>query len=227
MQPTEPLRTDRARILVVDDDFETRSDVAAALAEDGHDVKTASDGAIALEKALMHRPDVVVFDYLLPVASGADLVESVHMLMRPAPVLVAMSAAADAARWCFESGVPFFLAKPFGVDSLRATVRNAIEASHRASTRVKLASLSGEQLAARTACVMAVGGTASAQNLAEVMPRALRHARVVVIDSADEAARLLDAVTPELLIVVEGDAHFELRSIAAMRDLPVLVRRRA
>jgi histidinol dehydrogenase len=71
---------------------------------------------------------------------------------------------------------------------------------------------------------MAVGGAASARSLADVLPRALRHARIAVVDSADEALHLLDSVTPELLVVLEGKAHGELRAIAAMRDIPVLVR---
>ncbi len=224
MQPLEPPKTDRARILVVEGDFEARADLVASLIDDGHDAKGASDGAIALERALTHRPDVVLYDYAMPVGSGADLVESVEMLLRPSPILVAMSPAADVTRWCFESGVPFFLAKPFAIATLTTTIRNAIGAAGRASLRLKLRSLSGEQLALRTACVMAVGGAASATNLADVLPRALRHARIAVVDSADEALHLLDSVTPELLVVLEGKAHGELRAIAAMRDIPVLVR---
>jgi two-component system CheB/CheR fusion protein len=66
------------RILLVEDHGVTAKMMRWVLAEDGHDVKTASDVATALELARQHAFDLVVSDLGLPDGSGHDLMRQLR-----------------------------------------------------------------------------------------------------------------------------------------------------
>jgi len=60
-------------ILVVDDEFDVLSAYTMLFEYRGYRVRTAGNGAEALELAARERPDVVVSDYMMPVMDGAEL----------------------------------------------------------------------------------------------------------------------------------------------------------
>ncbi len=62
-----------ARILVVDDEPHILEVVRAYLVRDGHEVMTASDGEVALDRAWALTPDLIVLDVMLPKQSGFDV----------------------------------------------------------------------------------------------------------------------------------------------------------
>jgi CheY-like chemotaxis protein len=62
------------RALVVDDDEGIRSLFRRALTDDGWSVDEAENGAIALELAREHRPDLVLLDLMMPVMDGFEFV---------------------------------------------------------------------------------------------------------------------------------------------------------
>jgi CheY-like chemotaxis protein len=209
---------ERLRILVVDDDPDLRGAIVAALVAAGHEVQDASNGAVGLEKALLARPDVVVTDYIMPVASGGALIESLRMLMRPPPSLVAISAYPGAAQWCAENGVEVFLAKPF----MRESLLNAVEYAGRRLRESPPTSGSGLHRTVRSACVMAVGD--AAEDLESSLPTAIRHARVVVVDSPDEAMQILQQLIPELVVVSDNPEHLGVKLYAESHGIPCVTR---
>lgn len=60
----------KRRILVVDDNLDSAESMAMLLQAMGHEVHTAHDGAAALEKAELHKPEIVLLDIGLPGMSG-------------------------------------------------------------------------------------------------------------------------------------------------------------
>ena len=60
-------------ILVVDDEFDVLSAYTMLFEYRGYRVRTAGNGAEALESAARDRPDVVVSDYMMPIMDGAQL----------------------------------------------------------------------------------------------------------------------------------------------------------
>lgn len=60
-------------ILVVDDEFDVLSAYTMLFEYRGYRVRTAGNGAEALELAARERPDVVVSDYMMPIMDGAQL----------------------------------------------------------------------------------------------------------------------------------------------------------
>ena len=79
---TDPARK-HVRVLVVDDDVDMSESTALILRDAGHDVRTAFDGASALQAALDYRPHAVLLDIGLPGMSGHEVARR----MRLAPEL--------------------------------------------------------------------------------------------------------------------------------------------
>jgi CheY-like chemotaxis protein len=60
------------RILVVDDDAETRDILCSILIERKFIVEKACNGKDALKKIRLNKPDVILLDYLMPVMDGME-----------------------------------------------------------------------------------------------------------------------------------------------------------
>ena len=70
--PTAAAASSGHRILIVDDSADCRDSLAAMLQLDGNDVRTASDGAIALEVAASFEPEIILLDLGMPVMDGYE-----------------------------------------------------------------------------------------------------------------------------------------------------------
>ena len=63
----------RRRLLIVDDNRDFVSSLAALLKEFGHDVRIANDGHTAIKAAAVHAPDAVLLDIGLPGMNGYEV----------------------------------------------------------------------------------------------------------------------------------------------------------
>jgi signal transduction histidine kinase len=70
--PVAPPRIAGRRILVVDDSADCRDSLTTMLELDGNDVRTAVNGAVALEIAAGFLPDIVLLDIRMPVMDGYE-----------------------------------------------------------------------------------------------------------------------------------------------------------
>ena len=66
------------KALVVDDEIHIVQVVAIKLRNNGFDVTTAENGAIALEIAKEQKPDIIITDFQMPVMTGLELVENLR-----------------------------------------------------------------------------------------------------------------------------------------------------
>jgi two-component system CheB/CheR fusion protein len=124
-----PLWKGEGEVLVVDDELTVRSFLGAALPHLGFQVVTASNGAEAVEliRASSQQPDVVLLDLTMPGLSGAETHQAMRAL-RPELRIILMSGFDEAEA---TSGIPpsrlaGFLRKPFLLDDLAASLRNAL-----------------------------------------------------------------------------------------------------
>jgi DNA-binding response OmpR family regulator len=113
-----------ARILVIDDEPEMVAFVTRALEGVGHQVTSATDGAVGLGMALNDSPDLVVLDLVMPGVDGRHVLRALHAARPDCKVLV-LSAEADvgARVELLEAGAIDFLGKPFAIRELLARVR--------------------------------------------------------------------------------------------------------
>ena len=115
--------TDRARLLLVEDDAAIRESVTRALGAAGFEVQVLADG-LELEAVLQSfRPDLVVLDWMLPGRDGPELVRVVRSRSRAAIVMLTAREAVEDRLHGFEIGVDDYLAKPFVTDELIARVK--------------------------------------------------------------------------------------------------------
>ncbi|MFO0611840.1 MAG: response regulator [Polyangiaceae bacterium] len=123
------LPASRERILVVDDSPAQRHYVADCLSRQGFEVLTAPDGKVALERARVDRPALVVSDYEMPVMSGFELVHALRRDPELRNVPVIMLTARDSKRDMAQlraAGASAYLVKPFAQDKCVAIVERTL-----------------------------------------------------------------------------------------------------
>jgi CheY-like chemotaxis protein len=111
--------------LVVEDDPDTQSALAAYLEQDGWEIELASDGDDALRITRERRPELVCLDLNLPDISGYDVCERIRSDPALAgTIIVMMSARAtiDVRAYSLEAGADAYLAKPYELEELSATI---------------------------------------------------------------------------------------------------------
>ncbi|MEO8432572.1 MAG: response regulator [Acidobacteriota bacterium] len=118
------------RILVVEDDLDSREGLKSVLEIWGHSVDVAEDGAAGIEKAVRDRPGIVLIDIGLPEIDGYEVAARIRQALAGAEIfLIALTGYADAqARHrAIESGFDAHVTKPvdFGKLSTLLSVRVA------------------------------------------------------------------------------------------------------
>ena len=119
------------KILVVDDEPPLRELVVVTLG-DGYTCDEVSNGDAALERLRETRYELVMLDVMMPGRSGIEVLREMRSdeALRDIPVVV-MSAwqSAQDVDAALAAGANGFLAKPFRVEELDSTVRDAIGGS--------------------------------------------------------------------------------------------------
>src|SRR6478672_1849311 len=117
-----------ANILIVDDELGMRQFLTHLLQREGHTVRVADNGQLAL--ALMRElpPDLIISDIRMPDMDGVELLRAAHELL-PEVEVIMMTAFAnvDTAREAFLLGAYDFVQKPFDNELLKETVTRALE----------------------------------------------------------------------------------------------------
>jgi two-component system, OmpR family, phosphate regulon response regulator PhoB len=112
-----------ARILVVDDDVESRALVRVALERESFSVVEAGDGTEALEVIVADRPDLVVLDVNLPSLGGFDVLAQMR-LVHSVPVIMVTARDGETDRVLgLELGADDYVVKPFSPRELASRVR--------------------------------------------------------------------------------------------------------
>jgi two-component system phosphate regulon response regulator PhoB len=126
------------RILVVDDDEESRALVRVALEREGFSVLEAGDGAEALEVVTKETPDLVVLDVNLPTMGGFDVLSRLR-LVHSVPVIMVTGRDGETDRVLgLELGADDYVVKPFAARELTSRVRAILRRASPASNEEQL-----------------------------------------------------------------------------------------
>lgn len=123
-----------ARVLIAEDEDDVRALIARALAQDGHSVMTASDGAEALDLLAREQGafDLLLTDIKMPVMDGIALALATARDY-PTMTILLMTAYADQRERAsgLDRLIHDVVTKPFTLDGIRAAVNAALAAGQR------------------------------------------------------------------------------------------------
>jgi DNA-binding response OmpR family regulator len=116
--------TASARVLVVEDDEAIADVLRRSLRAEGHEVKSAGDGAEALTAAEQFTPDLVVLDLGLPRLDGIEVLRRLRADGSDVPVLILTARTETENRVeGLDTGADDYLPKPFERAELLARIR--------------------------------------------------------------------------------------------------------
>ena len=116
------------RILIVDDHASIRELMRAVLEESGYSVSMASDGAEAVCRAREFSPDLIILDLEMPALNGFDAVRELRRDLRFAttPIVASSDSGMNARELALSAGFTSFMAKPFGMKTLRGELESLL-----------------------------------------------------------------------------------------------------
>ena len=111
-------------ILIVDDDNELRELITLYLKPLKHEIHHAVNGVEALHQAQAHKPDLILLDLMMPMASGDLVLGFIRStpLLQDTPVIV-VSAHPKIADLADHYQADNYVRKPFTVGELRDVVK--------------------------------------------------------------------------------------------------------
>lgn len=119
-----------ATILIVEDDEELQDLLELMLRRHGYEVQRSPNGVDALYQASQHKPDLILLDLMMPLASGdavLGFIRSTKELERT-PVIV-VSAHPKGAELAQQLEADAFLAKPVDASTLTSYVDSLLAAA--------------------------------------------------------------------------------------------------
>ena len=125
---TAPIRSLKARVLVVDDDASTREVFGELLQRWGYDVEQTGDGHDALKLVTERHPDVIISDLVMPKLDGLALTRALREESPDTPVIIITGKGTiDAAVEAVREGVFDFVEKPLDPARLKVILQRALE----------------------------------------------------------------------------------------------------
>jgi CheY-like chemotaxis protein len=102
------------RILLVEDNPDSRETLQLLLTLWGYIVEVAADGRAGVDKALDWQPDVAIIDIGLPVLSGYEVAQRVRAVLHEKTFLIALTGYSkpDDRRQAMEAGFDVHMSKP-------------------------------------------------------------------------------------------------------------------
>lgn len=118
----------RLRVLVVEDDPDTRDNLCDILSLDGHTFEAAGSAAEARARDHWSTYDVILLDWRLPDASAGQLLPQIRQKAPDVAVIVSTGMGGiDEAIMALRHGAADYITKPIDVDLLRASLRRVAE----------------------------------------------------------------------------------------------------
>ncbi len=138
-EPARPERDENdgpEKILVVDDNIDTRTLARHILEQAGHAVETAENGADCLEKLSRAPFDLVLMDVQMPELDGLEAARAIRGgrlgIDSKTPILaISAGVLPEDVEQCLEAGMNEFLPKPFRSDALLEAMRHTLDKAKR------------------------------------------------------------------------------------------------
>jgi diguanylate cyclase (GGDEF)-like protein len=126
----------KARLLIVEDDFDISNMLRIYFSSLKYDVAIAARGSEALEKTRQNLPHLIVLDIMLPDLDGYEVCRALRTTTRTSHIPVIFLTQKDERSdrlQGLELGADDYITKPFDIEELKLRVQNAIARSERES----------------------------------------------------------------------------------------------
>jgi len=212
----------RIRVVIVDDVPEARDNVQKLLqfADDVQVIGQGGTGREAIELARKLHPDVILMDVSMPEMDGITATQVItSQVPGVAVIMCSVQTDTDTLRRSLQAGARDFLFKPFGLEELSTSIRNAHQASRtqlNATAGLNASTgLMGQEEQARAKMIVAfspkggVGRTTLIANLA-VATKLATDKRVLLIDGNlpfGDLAVVLNLTTPKTIFELASNVN--------------------
>jgi DNA-binding response OmpR family regulator len=122
-------RATRPKVIIVDDDRDTREMLTLAMELEGFDVAQAANGLRLISAMHVDRPDVILLDVMMSWIDGFELCRAIkkNETFQDIPVIfVSARKSAEDERAGFEAGAIDYFSKPLDMDRLVARIREIL-----------------------------------------------------------------------------------------------------
>ena len=109
----------RHKIMIVEDHRDSREALRALFEAYGYDVVVAANGRIAIEKAPLERPSLILMDVMMPELDGFDTARRIRAMpgLELTPI-IAVTALEDAHELALQAGMSDYVRKPVDIRGL-------------------------------------------------------------------------------------------------------------
>lgn len=116
------------KILVIEDNRDSRDILSKLLRMSGYDVISASDGETGYAAAMTSQPDLIITDVNMPKMDGIEFVRKIRAdgSLARTPVMVVTAFGSSVAREALEAGADASAEKPFDFDKFLSLVQSLI-----------------------------------------------------------------------------------------------------
>ena len=117
-----------ANILIVDDEQSYRQLLTLVFESDGHSVRTAMNGRLAIKSLIESPADIIISDVRMPDMGGIEMLRELRETMPDIGIIfVTAVKEVDTAREAFKLGADDFVTKPYDVEELKLIVKKTLE----------------------------------------------------------------------------------------------------
>ena len=127
----------KERILVVDDTPDNLRLIKAMLASQNYQLILVNNGAKALEEVMLHPPDLILVDVMMPGMDGYEVTQRIRSSPKLPFIPILLITAHDNASLAkgLDLGADDFIRKPVSMDELTARVRSLLRLKHSVDER--------------------------------------------------------------------------------------------
>jgi len=128
-----------AKILIIEDEINTRQLLVNMLEMEEHEVYYAEDGAEGLEKIKYLQPDLIVLDLILPELDGFKLLEELKKIKKlniPVLIISGKNSLEDKVKGLTE-GARDYMTKPFSTQELIARLNALLETEEKSKEKLE------------------------------------------------------------------------------------------
>ena len=116
------------KILIVDDDPETRTNIAEILHDAGYYSDEAASGGEAIERITLEYFNIILLDLMMPGMNGIDTLAEVRRLSpKTKIIMITAFATVENAVRAIKKGASDYITKPFKIEELLITIRRVLE----------------------------------------------------------------------------------------------------